>query len=367
MEKHLKDIYFNLGEAGAFSGGTDVLMRAFRKKYPKSNISKKMVQNFLNHEVSYSLHRNARRNFKRNKIYVSGLNSQWCLDLADLGAYSKKNRGFRYILVVMDVFSRYAYAEPLKKKNSRETLAGFKKIVERSGATPTLLQSDMGTEFTNPLFQAYLKSKKIRFFISQGVKKNSICERAIRSIKERLHRYFDVTHDRKWVSILEQLIKSYNKSHHRSIGMAPENVNFYNSKEVYERLYGKRAKRERAKLKKGDYVRMSRLLRFTDKSFENRWTRALYKVARGPFYPQHGERPMYEIEEIDTNEKIPGTFYEDELLYVDKKTFFDDFIFPIEKRIRYRTKNGIREVYVKWLGYNSYGWVPLKSLTDIPK
>ena len=92
--------------------------------------------------------------------------------------------------------------------------------------------------------------------------------------------------------------------------MAPENVNFYNSKEVYKRLYGKRAKRERAKLKKGDYVRMSRLLRFTDKSFENRWSRALYKVARGPFYPQHGERPMYEIEEIDTDEKIPGTFYE---------------------------------------------------------
>ena len=52
---------------------------------------------------------------------------------------------------------------------------------------------------------------------------------------------------------------------------------------------------------------------------------------------------------------------------LDKKTFFDDFIFPIEKRIRYRTKNGVREVYVKWLGYNSYGWIPLKSVTDIEK
>ena len=367
MEKQLKDIYFNLGEGAAYSGGTDVLMRAFRKKYPNSNISKKMVQNFLEHEVSYSLHRSARRNFKRNKIYVSGLNSQWCTDLADLGAYSKKNRGFRYILLVMDVFSRYAYAEPLKMKNSTQTLAAFKKIVERAGATPILLQSDMGGEFTNDLIQAYLKSKKIRFFISQGIKKNSVCERAIRSIKERLHRYFDVTHDRKWVSILQQLITSYNATFHRSIGMAPDDVNFYNSKEVYERLYGKRARRQTPKLQKDDYVRMSRLLRFTDKSFENRWSRALYKVARGPFFPQHGERPMYEIEEIDTKEKVPGTFYEDELLLVDKKTFFDDFVFPIEKRIRYRTKNNVREVYVKWLGYNSYGWIPVKSVADIDK
>ena len=184
MEKQLKDIYFNLGEAGAYSGGTEVLMRAFRKKYPNSNISKKMVQNFLNHEVSYSLHRNARRNFKRNKIYVSGLNSQWCTDLADLGAYSKKNRGFRYILVVMDVFSRYAYAEALKKKNSRETLAAFKKIVERSGATPVLLQSDMGGEFTNPLLQSYLKSKKIRFFISQGIKKTAYASVQLEVLKK---------------------------------------------------------------------------------------------------------------------------------------------------------------------------------------
>ena len=104
--------------------------------------------------------------------------------------------------------------------------------------------------------------------------------------------------------------------------MAPNEVNFYNSKDVYERLYGKCARREVAKLKKGDYVRMSKYLRFTDKSFENRWSRALYKVARGPFFPQHGERPMYEIEEIDTNEKVPGTYYEDELLYVDKKNIF---------------------------------------------
>ena len=74
---------------------------------------------------------------------------------------------------------------------------------------------------------------------------------------------------------------------------------------------------------------------------------------------------MYKISDIDTHKEVPGSYYEYDLLYIDQKTFLDDFIFPIEKRIRYRTKNGRREVYVKWLGYDSYGWIPVKSLDNI--
>ena len=74
---------------------------------------------------------------------------------------------------------------------------------------------------------------------------------------------------------------------------------------------------------------------------------------------------MFEIKHVDTGKKIPGSYYEHDLLRVDRKIFLDDFIFPIEKKIKYRVKNKVREVYVKWLGYDTHGWVPVKSLGKI--
>lgn len=362
---NLNKIYFDLGKEGAYTGSAKALKNAFKRKYPQSNISQKMAQDFLDKQEAYSLHRNARTNFSRNIIYVPGPNIQFCCDLIDLNPFKKQNSSFRYILLVLDCFTKYAFAEPLKTKGKLETLAAFKKIIKSAPALPKLLQTDMGTEFINDKMKAYLKSKKIKLFVSDGVKKNSICERAIKTIKDKLFRYFDKNFTRNWVDILDGIIATYNASYHRSIGRSPDSVNFHNSEKVFLKLYGKKISRQRPKLSVGDVVRIRRLLRFVDKAYENRWSRAVYIISRGPKYPKFGSLPMYEIKHVDTGKKIPGSYYEHDLLRVDRKIFLDDFIFPIEKKIKYRVKNKVREVYVKWLGYDTHGWVPVKSLGKI--
>lgn len=365
MEAKLKNIYYNLGKNGAYSGNPAILVRVFKEKYPQEKINIQDAQSFLNKQESYSLHRNAKRYFARNLVYVPGPDVQWCCDLADFKPFTRKNRGYRYILVVLDCFTRYAYAQGLKTKKSSESLEAFKKIVENAGVTPDVLQTDLGGEFINKSWKTYLKSKKISYFISQGVTKNSICERAIRTLKDKLFRYFDAKHVRNWIDILQPLVASYNSQYHRSIGTSPDSVTIDNYDDVYKKLYGNRPKRQKALLKVGDLVRLSRLLRFVDKSYENRWSRALFEISKGPFYPKLGAFPMYKIQEIDTQTELPGSYYQHELLLLDRKTYYEDFNFPIEKRIRYRTKNKERQVLVKWLGYPTTQWVAVKNLKKI--
>ena len=358
----LNKIYTSSGSEAAYTGGAKVLRIAFNKQYPDEPITLKYVQNFLDKKETYSLHKNARRKYPRNPVYVATPGDMYCCDLMDFPDLKRKNKGYRYILLVLDCFTRYAYAEGMKTKKATESLEAFKKIIRRSEFVPTVLISDYGSEFINKSWEGYLKYKGIKFLLSQGDTKGHICERAIRTIKEKLYRFFDDNMTRDWISNLQAIVTSYNTQHHSSLGVAPVDVTIDNYPSVYRKLYGKIPKRKKNKLKKDDLVRLNRPIKWTDKSYENRWSRALYRVIKGPIYPRMGPFPMYKIAEIDTDKELPGTYYEDELLLVDKKVFYDDYIFPIEKKLRTRIKNGRKEVLVKWLGYDTKQWVDFNTL-----
>ena len=178
--------------------------------------------------------------------------------------------------------------------------------------------------------------------------KNSIRECFNRTFSEKLFRYFDAKHERNWVDVSQDIIDSYNATYHRTIGVAPNEVSIENSVKIYKRLYGVKLKKREGKLKVGDIVRVSRIIDFKDKSYENRWSRAVFEVSEGPFYSRVvGTIPMYKVREVDTKIELPGKYYETELYRVDRKIYYEDFTFPIEKKLCYRTKNNRREVLVK--------------------
>ena len=157
MEKKLNDIFHSLGTEGAYSGDSKVILKVFKKKYPNTKISLKNVQNYLDLQESYSLHRPARRTFQRNVIYTSGPGVQLCADILDFKGLRKLNKGFRYILLVLDVFTRYGYAEGLKTKNRVDTLEAFKKIIKRAEHKPSVLQTDLGGEFLNADMKGFFR------------------------------------------------------------------------------------------------------------------------------------------------------------------------------------------------------------------
>ena len=303
-EKYLRELYYN-PESPASFGGVDSIYRAV-KNDAKYQISRNKIRSWLQKQDTYTLHKPVRYRFKRNRVIVGAIDEQWEADLVIMDSLSKYNNGFKYILTVIDVLSKYAWVEPIKTKTGENLVKAFEKIL-RKGRKPETFHSDKGTEFTNRLFQKYLKKNNIRFFTTQNAEtKASIIERFNRTLKTKMWKYFTANNTLKYIDILQKLVKSYNHSRHRSIGMRPVDVNEANEGTVWQNLYGNESTRStKYKFNIGDQVRISKTRRTFKKGYLPNWTEEVFTITeRIPRQP-----PVYRIADYD-GEKLDGTFYE---------------------------------------------------------
>ena len=199
-----------------------------------TKLKRQTIENWLKTQDTYTLHKPIRRKFQRRRVIVGGKNHQFQADLIDLRALRNKNDGVSYLLTCIDVFSKYAYVIPLKRKTGRSLVKAFETIF-KTGEVPLRLQTDKGTEFRNRLFQTFLKKHNVHFFVSQNDDiKAAIVERFNRTLKERMWRYFTKHNTKRYVDILPNLVKSYNKTYHRSIKLAPAQVTSANQEVVWQ-------------------------------------------------------------------------------------------------------------------------------------
>ena len=133
MEKKLASIYLDPSHPASF-GGLDAVYRAV-KEDGKSKISRKQVQDWLTQQDVYTLHKPAGRHYKRSRVIVPGINAQFQADLVDVQKLSRYNKGYKYLLTCIDIFSKYAWVVPLKTKQGQELVKAFKNILS-SGANP---------------------------------------------------------------------------------------------------------------------------------------------------------------------------------------------------------------------------------------
>ena len=182
MEKKLASIYLDPSHFASF-GGVDAVYRAI-KEQGETDISRKDVQDWLSQQVVYTLHKPARRRYKRSRVIVSGINAQFQADLADVQNLSRYNKGYKYLLTCIDVFSKYAWTVPLKTKTGQELVKAFQTILS-SGRKPNKLQTDQGKEFVNEDFQKFLRDKNIHFFTTNSGLKASVVERYNRTLKNK--------------------------------------------------------------------------------------------------------------------------------------------------------------------------------------
>jgi hypothetical protein len=179
------------------------------------------------------LHKPTRRRFPRRRIVVFGIDHQWQADLVDLAKLSSCNKGFKYLLTCIDVLSRYAWVVPLKDKMGK-TLKDAFQVVFKSGRRPMRLQIDKGTEFTNQVFQKFLKEHNVHFFTTYNKETSaSIVECFNRTLKTKMWKYFTQRETLTYVDILSEMVASYNHTVHRTIGIPPAEVTWakgYSSK-----------------------------------------------------------------------------------------------------------------------------------------
>ena len=138
---------------------------------------------------------------------------------------------------VVLIFSKYAWALPLKNKTGRSVTNAFKKILEDQ--VPKNLQTDKGKEFYNSEFQNLMKKHNINHYSTYSSLKAPIVERFNRTLKENLWKQFSLQGNYKWIKILPALIEKYNNTKHRTIGRAPSKVNKRNEKDILKNYYNR--------------------------------------------------------------------------------------------------------------------------------
>jgi len=358
--QYLKRLYETPSRPGSFQGPHKLLKTIRREK--KFKFKTKDIEDWLKKEESYGVHKKPIRRFPRIPVIVEGLQDQYDADLMILRDLAGANNGYKYVLIVIDVFSRYVWAAPMILKNQEHSLKAFKAIFSGGCPVPKRLRTDKGGEFTGKDIDAYFRKLNIQHFLTWNEIKANYAEKAIQTIKKKMFRYMTFARTRNYVDVLPEIIRSYNRTYHTSIGMSPSDVSEENEMVLWWDLYGRVNTRNTPKYKKfkykvGDTVRLSRKRTRMEREYDERWTNEIFRVCRR-FYNKG--IIQYKVEDYSGVEK-KGSFYEAELQGV---TVDPNALWRVDAVLKERGKGVDREVLVHWHGWpKKYDeWIPAGHL-----
>ena len=197
----LSKIYHDPKDPGSLGGVNRLLRRA--RQLHVSGVTRKSVQEYLRSEQAYTLNNQAHRRFTRNHTYVAGIHAQWQTDLADMQCIDKQNGGMRYLLTVIDVFSKFAWAIPVHSKDAKAITTAFVQVLTTANLRyPQRLQTDKGKEFFNSDFQALIKRHSIQHFANESEQQAAVVERFNQKIKTRIWTYLSDRGTVRWVDVI---------------------------------------------------------------------------------------------------------------------------------------------------------------------
>ena len=363
---YLEAIYFDPKHPGSFTG-PDKLYKVVKAE-GKFKIGRYRIKKWLQDQESYSLTKDIRRKFQRARVVVEGLDSLWDVDIMDMASLSDKNDGIKYQMVAIDIFSRFGWCIPMKNKTSSETVHAFQKLL-KGPRRPKLIRTDKGKEFQNTAVNHYLQKLEIHHFVSQNTEtKANYAERFIKTIKHKIFRYLMKQRTQRYVDVLDDIISSYSHTVHQSLGRPPASVNKENESESRFEQYLLRkkgnkqtkGKRKRFKFTIGQTVRLSHIRHIFDRQYSQKWTGELFRI-KSRFWRDGTD--MYKLEEYSGGFVIKGSFYSSEIQPVNVDALTE---FSIEKILRRRTRNNVKEVLVRWLHWpKKYdSWIPAEDVKD---
>ena len=347
----LSSIFYDPKHAASYSSAQK-LYKSLQSK--GQTIPLKTIQHWLQSQDVHTLHRPLKRKFPRNRVIVYGKDSQWDADLMDMTQLAKYNKSFNYVLLCIDILSKFVWVVALKTKQSKEVLKAFQKIFSQ-GRKPSLIRTDQGKEFVSRMAETLFKTKGIHHFVTQNETKANMAERAIKTIKNRIFKYFTKAQTYKYIDVLQDIVYSFNRTFHRSIHMTPVEVNKDNEDEVWQRIYlpfkkpnsskihSKTTKpKSKYKFQVGDTVRVSHLKKAFDREYSTKWTTEMFKIRARQL--REGI-PTYKLADLE-KENVQGSFYEAELqkLHVTPNTEYN-----IEEILETRKIKRKTQYLVKWL------------------
>ena len=248
------------------------------------------------------LHKPVIRKFKKRKVYSQFKDNIWGVDLADMQSLSRKNKGIKYLLCAIDLYSKYAFVIPLENKKGISVTNGFNKIIKQSNRKPNKIWVDQGGEFYNNVFKKWLSDNDIIMYSRYNEGKSVVAERFIRTLKNKLYKHMTAIGKNVYY-VLDDVVIKYNNTKHSTIKMKPIDVED-NNKRVYIDEHNKKD----SKFKVDDRVRISKFKNIFAKGYTPNWSSEIFIVDKVNDTVPY----MYNLKDLN-NEEILGSFYGREL------------------------------------------------------
>ena len=271
-----------------------------------------------NEQLAEELHKPIIIKFKKRKVYSAFKDNIWGADLADMQLLSKYNKGIRFSLCVIDIFSKYAWVVPLRDKKGISIVKAFQIILEQSNRKPNKIWVDKGSEFYNAYFKKWLRDNDIVTHSTHNEGKSVVAERFIRTLKCKIYKYMTSVSKTVYIDKLDDIVDEYNNTYHTTIKMNPADV-----KDITYINADKEINNKDPKFKVGDHVRISKYKNIFAKLYMPNWSEEVFVIKK----VKNTVPWTYVINDLN-GEEITGTFYEKEL----QKTNQEEF--RIEKVIR---------------------------------
>lgn len=239
----------------------------------------KQVKGVIAKQTTYQLHKKQAKKVKKHMVAFLP-SHKWLIDLLDMQNYARENKGYRYILLGIDVFTREGFAIPLKDKTGPEVLKAFKEMIEDGPGKPQKLISDNGSEFMNTKFQKYLKEQQIFHETNEPGYHPSlgVIDRLSRTIKEKIFRSFTDHNNAKWYDILDGVMLAYNVTPHDALlGIAPADAQD-NQELIHDINIQKNLARVSTKLRAGMLVRKRLTKSIFKKGYKVAWSSQTYTI-----------------------------------------------------------------------------------------
>ena len=270
-------------------------------------------------------------------MYSSFKDNIWGVELADMQLLSKFNKGFRFLLCVIDIFSKYAWVIPLKDKKGVSIFNAFQIILKESNRKPNKIWVDKESK-------KWLRDNNIKMYSTHNEGKSVIAERFIKTLKNKIYKYI-LQYQKMCIFINYMiLLKKYNNTYHTSIKMKPVDV-----KDNTYIDFKKEVNDKNPKFKIGDHVRISKYKNIFAKGYMPHWSEEIFVFSK----IKNTVPWTYVLNDLN-GEEIIGTFYENELQKTKQNKF------RIEKVIKKKDD----KLYVKWKGYNKSfnSWIDKKDI-----
>ena len=327
-DKILKNKAFDIAKDSKYDGYQRGLASMIYKFFDSKVSGSGAKLTLQNEQLAKELHKPIIRKAEKRKVYSTFKDNIWGADLADMQLLSEYNKGIRFLLCVIDIFSKYAWLVPLKDKKSISIFKAFQSILKQSNKKPNKIWVDKGSEFYNVYFKTWLRDNDVVMYSAHNEGKSVVAERFIRKLKSKIYKYMTSISKNVYINKLDDIVDEYNNTYHTTIKMKPidvkENTYINTSKEINNKD---------PKFKVGDYVKISKYKNIFAKGYMPNWSEEVFIIKK----VKNTILWTYVINDL-IGEEIIGTFYEKEL----QKTNQEEF--RIEKVIRRKGD----KLYVKW-------------------